>query len=129
MRGNLAPALALCSMLLPVAAVASQNPTDANVTTSSLRVSTGVKAPVVLDTAEISLPPGTLNTIAAGAEVGLQLTVDQYGVPQNIRVVSSPNQSLDASVVDAVRHFRFRPGTMDNKPVPVDLNLTVTIAR
>jgi TonB family protein len=116
-------------MLFPVAAVASQASTDAVVTTSNLRVSTGVKAPVVLDTAEISLPSGMLDALPAGAQVGLELTVDQNGAPQNIRVVKSPNQSLDASVVDAVRHFRFRPGTMDNKPIPVDLNLTVTIAR
>jgi len=129
MRRKLAPALALCSMLFPVAAVASQTSTDAVVTTSNLRVSTGVKAPVVLDTAAISLPQGMLDTLPAGAQVALALTVDKYGVPQNIRVVKSLNQSLDASVVEAVRHFRFRPGTMDNQPIPVDLNLTVTVTQ
>ena len=129
MRRKLALTLALCSMLFPVAAVASQASTDAVVTTTNLRVSTGVKAPVVLDTAEISLPPNMLDTLPVGAQVGLALTVDRYGVPQNIRVVKSLNQSLDASVVDAVRQFRFLPGSMDNEPVPVDLNLTVTITR
>jgi TonB family protein len=129
MRRKLALTLALCSMLFPVAAVASQASTDAVVTTTNLRVSTGVKAPVVLDTAEISLPQGMLDTLPVGAQVGLALTVDKYGVPQNIRVVKSLNQSLDASVVEAVRQFRFRPGSMDSKPIPVDLNLTVTVTR
>lgn len=55
MRRNLAPALALCSMLAPVAAVASQASTGAAIT-SNLRVSTGVKAPAILGTAEIALP-------------------------------------------------------------------------
>lgn len=129
MRRKLAPALALCSMLVPVAAVASQASTGAAIT-SNLRVSTGVKAPAILDTAEIALPQGSrLDSLPVGAQVGLTLTVDQYGVPQNIRVVKSLSPSLDASVVEAVRHFRFRPGSMDNKPVPVDLNLTVTISR
>lgn len=129
MRHKLAPALALCSMFVPVAAVASQASTDAAIT-SNLRVSTGVKAPAILDTAEITLPQGSsLDSLPADAQVGLELTVDQYGVPQNIRVVKSVNPSLDASVVEAVRHFRFRPGFMDNKPVPVDLNLTVNITR
>jgi TonB family protein len=128
MRRKLAPALALCSMLVPVAAVASQASTGAAIT-SNLRVSTGVKAPAILDTAAVTLPEGTLNSLPVGAAVGIELTVDQYGVPQNIRVVKSLSPSLDASVVEAVRHFHFRPGSMDNKPVPVDLNLTVTIIR
>jgi TonB family protein len=129
MCGKLAPALALCSMLFPIAAVAGQSPTDAVVATSNLRVSTGVKSPVVLDTAEINLPQGMLDSLPAGAQVGVELTVDQHGIPENIRVVKSLNSSMDASVIDAVRQFRFRPGTMDNKPIPVDLNLTLTITR
>jgi hypothetical protein len=129
MRRKLAPALALCSLLAPVAAVASQASAGAAIT-SNLRVSTGVKAPAVLGTAQIAVPLGTsLDAIPAGAEVGLALTVDRNGVPQNVRVVKTFSPSWDASVVDAVRHFRFRPGSMDNQPVPVDLNLTVTIAR
>ncbi|HEV2327101.1 MAG TPA: TonB family protein [Terracidiphilus sp.] len=129
MRCKLAPALALCSMLAPVAAVASQASTGAAITTN-LRVSTGVKAPIILDTAEIALPQDVaVDSLPAGAQVGLALTVDQYGVPRNIRVVKSLSPSLDESVVEAVRHFRFRPGSMDNQPVPVDLNLTVTIDR
>lgn len=128
MRRKLAPALALCSMLVPVAALASQASTGAAIT-SNLRVSTGVKAPAILDTAAVTLPESTLNSLPVDAAVGLELTVDQYGVPQNIRVVKSLSPSLDASVVEAVRHFRFRPGSMDSKPIPVDLNLTVTINR
>ena len=27
--------------------------------------------------------------------------------------------------IDAVRQFRYRPGTVSNQPVPVDMNLTV----
>jgi TonB family protein len=129
MRRKLAPALALCSMFVPVAAVASQASTGAAITTN-LRVSTGVKAPAILDTAQIALPQGTsLDTLPVDAQVGLALTVDQHGVPQNVRVVKSLSPSVDASVVEAVRHFRFRPGSMDNTPVPVDLNLDVTLTR
>jgi TonB family protein len=129
MRRKLAPALALCSMLVPVAAVASQASTGAAIT-ANLRVSTGVKAPTILDTAQIALPQGmTLDALPSNAQVGLALTVDRNGVPENIRVVKSLTPSLDASVVEAVRHFHFRAGSIDNQPVPVDLNLTVTITR
>ena len=130
MRRNIAPTLLLCSMLFPVAAVASQPPADASVTTSNLRVSTGVTAPAILETANVSIPQGTtLEAFPVGAQVGLTLTVDQNGVPQDIQVVKSLNHAWDANVIDAVRQFRFSPGSIDNRPIPVKLNLTVTITQ
>ena len=129
MRRKLVPALLLGSMFFPVAAVASQPPT-ASVSTDNLRVSTGVTAPAILETATIAIPQGaSLKPIPAGARIGLSLTVDQNGVPQNIRVVNSNYHDWDANVIEAVRQFRFRPGYMDNQPIPVDMNLTVIIAR
>lgn len=130
MRRTLAPALLLGTMLIPVAAVASQPSTDASVPTDNLRVSTGVTAPAILDTAVVEIPQGgSYQSIPAGAQVGLTLTVDQNGVPQNIRVVKSLNHDWDAEVIDAVRQFHFRPGSMDNNPIPMDMNLTVNITR
>jgi len=130
MRRNLLPALLLGSMLFPVAAVASQTKADASLSTPNFRVSTGVVAPAVLDTAQVAVPEGaSLESIPAGAQVGLTLTVDRNGLPRNIQVVKSLSPYWDASVVNAVSQFRFRPGTIDNKPIPVDVNLTVTIAR
>lgn len=130
MRRNVVSVLLLGSMLFPVAAVASQTKTDASLTTPNLRVSTGVVAPSIVETAAIAVPQGMISdAVPAGAQVGLSLTVDQNGVPQNIQVVRSLNQAWDASVVDAVRQFRFRPGTIDRKPIPVDVNLTVNITR
>jgi hypothetical protein len=32
-------------------------------------------------------------------------------------------------VVDAVSKFHYRPGQIDEKPIPVDMNLTVNIVR
>ena len=130
MRRNLIPALLLGSMLFPVAAVASQTKADASLSTPNLRVSTGVVAPAVLDTVQVTVPQdASFQSIPAGAQVGLTLTVDQNGRPRNIQVVKPLNAYWDASVVNAVSHFRFRPGTIDNKPIPVNVNLTVTIAQ
>lgn len=33
--------------------------------------------------------------------------------------------SLDPKAVEAVRQYRFEPGTFDGKPVPVELNVEV----
>jgi TonB family protein len=130
MRRILTPALLLGTMLIPVAAVASQPSTDASVPTGNLRVSTGVTAPAILDTAVVEIPQGnSYISIPAGAQVGLTLTVDQNGAPQNIRVVKSLNHDWDAQVIEAVRHFHFRPGSMDNQAIPVDMNLIVNITK
>ncbi len=130
MRRNLVPALLLGSMLFPVAAVASQTKADATFSTATVRVSTGVVAPVVLDTAQITVPEDlSLASIPGNGQVGLTLTVDKFGAPHNIQVVKPLDAQWDASVVEAVEQFRFRPATIDNQPIGVQMNLTVTIAR
>ncbi|HUB00536.1 MAG TPA: TonB family protein [Terracidiphilus sp.] len=130
MRTSLVSTLLLGSILFPVAAVASQTKADASLSTTNLRVSTGVVAPAILRTTQVTVPQGVAySDIPEGAQVGLLLTVDKNGAPEDIQVVRSLNASWDASVVSAVRQFRFRPGTIDNQPIPVDVNLTVTIAR
>jgi len=69
------------------------------------------------------------DAIPVDARIGLTLTVDEKGQPQDVQVIQGINPFWDARIVDAVRKFHYRPGTIDNKPTPVDLNLTVTIAR
>jgi hypothetical protein len=130
MRRILATSLLLSSLTFPAAAKAGTPVDDASAPTPA-RVSTGVVAPMILDsTLSLSLPAGfTVSDIPADAQVGLSLTVDQNGNPQDIHVVKSLSPFWDARVVDAVSHSHFRPGTIDNQHTPVDLNLTVNIAR
>ena len=129
MRRILATSLLLPSLLLPAVANASKPVDDASAPTP-VRISTGVVAPVLLDAADLSLPAGfNQEFIPSDAQVSLKLTVDRRGQPQDIHVVKSYNPFWDARVIDAVRQFRFKPGTVSNQPVPVDVNLTVNIAR
>jgi len=130
MRRILATSILLPSLFLPAAAKASTPVNDATAPTPT-RVSTGVIDPVILNsTVSISLPAGfTAGEIPADAQVGLSLTVDRNGNPQGIRVVKSLGPFWDARVVEAVSHLHFRPGTIDSQPTPIDMNLTVNIAR
>lgn len=128
MRRTLVPGLLLSTLFLPFAAVATQPQADASPITGNLRVSTGVIAPTIVSAVQITMPEGVAPAaVPAGAQVGLLLTVDRNGQPQNIRVVRSLNPAWDASVVSAVRQFRFHPGSIDNQPIAMDLNLTVNI--
>jgi hypothetical protein len=129
MRSVLATGLVFSSLLLPAAAFANQPADDASATPTT-RVSTGVIAPSLLVPADLAVPEGLpTDAIPADAQVGLTLVVDENGQPQDIHVVKGINPFWDARIVDTVSKFHYRPGTIDAKPIPVDLNLTVNISR
>lgn len=129
MRRILAASLLLSSLALPAAAKASQPLDDASAPTP-LRVSTGVTGPILLSSASLLLPTGfTVEAVPYDAQVGLSFTVDEKGNPTDIHVTKSYSKFWDARVVDTVRQFHYKPGSIDNQPTPVDVNLTVNIAR
>ncbi len=129
MRRILAASLLLPSLFLPAVAKAS-TPVDDATAPTPVRVSTGITAPVLLSSPVLSLPMGfSFDLIPTDAHVQLSLTVDAKGQPQNIHIVKSCSPFVDARVIETVSQFHFRPGTIDNQPTAVDLNLTVNVAR
>jgi Gram-negative bacterial TonB protein C-terminal len=130
MRHILAGSILLSSMLLPAAAGAMQPSDDAAASTQPVRVSTGVIAPTLLNSIGLNLPEGLPNDyIPVDAQIGLTFTVDESGTPQDVHIVKGINPFWDARIAETVRKFHYRPGTIDAKPIPVDMNLTITIAR
>ena len=129
MRRILATSLMLPSLLFPAVAKASTPMDDASAPTP-VRVSTGVNEPVLIDSpSAVVLDSFTFDAIPNDAQVLLTLTVDEKGQPQDIHIVKSYNPLWNAQVLDAVRNFRYKPGTIDNQPTPVDVDLTVNITR
>jgi TonB family protein len=128
MRYILASTIMLSSMLFPAAANASSIADDVSAPTQNLRISTGVIAPTLDESISIQLPEGlTKSLVPVDSKVGLSLTVDSNGRPQNVKVVKSVNPFWDARVVAAVQNSHFHPGTIDQEPIPVDMDLTVTL--
>ena len=129
MRHIIASTLILSSMLIPAVAHASSSSDDVTASTPNIRVSTGVTAPSLVGNLSVQLPVGLPQSFAPmDSQVGLSLTVDESGLPQNVKVVKSSNPYWDARVVDAIQRSHFRPGKVDDTPTPVELNLTVDIA-
>ena len=130
MRRILASTLMLSSILIPAAAHASSiSADDASAPTPGLRVSTGVIAPILTDSLAIQLPDGLPNSfVPMVSTVGLAFTVDSNGQAESIKVVKPSNPYWDARVVDAIHKAHFKPGTLDNQPIPVDMNVTVGVA-
>jgi hypothetical protein len=130
MRHIVAGSILLSSLFLPAAARASQPLDDVTASTQAPRISTGVTAPVLLQSIGLAIPAGLpKDAIPVDAQVGLTLTVDDKGEPQDIHVVKGINPFWDARIVAAVSKFHYRPGSIDAKAIPVNLNLTINIAR
>src|ERR1700685_1343103 len=103
MRRILATSLMLPSLLIPAVASASQPVDDASASTPKIRVSTGVTGPELLDSANITVPGDYADKAVPGdGQVGLSLTIDEKGHPENIQVTKSLNPLWDARVIDAV---------------------------
>jgi TonB family protein len=57
-------------------------------------------------------------------------TIDAYGVPQNVKVVTSLEPSLDENAMKAIKTWRFNPALRDaTTPVPFELMIAVTFWR
>jgi len=56
----------------------------------------------------------------------LQIVVDATGIPRDIRVVRPLGLGLDEKAVEAVAHWRFRPGMKGGRAVAVQANVEVS---
>jgi TonB family protein len=56
----------------------------------------------------------------------VSVVVDAQGSPQRVQVVRHLGMGLDEKAVAAVKQYRFKPATLDGKPVPVEVNIEVT---
>jgi TonB family protein len=125
MRTSLAVILA-SSLLIPVAANAS----DMGGSTPSIRVSTGVTAPSVINSGDFTVSADAMSGLSVDRPaVVLALKVNEKGMAEDVHVVHSVNARVDEQVLEAVRDFRFKPATLNQQPVPVDLHLTVVVQR
>ena len=124
-----APATTLQSKLVAPEKFAAA--TDNTVpTTKALRISTGVTAPKLIHSVDVQLERGTLwNVAGVNPTVVVSMIVDEAGKPNNLKVVKSVGAALDQDVLAAVSQYRFKPGTLDNQPTPIELNLEVTLQK
>ncbi len=88
------------------------------------RIGGGVSAPSVLSKVEPEYSEEARKAKWQGTVV-LQLVVDDQGRPQNLKILRSLGLGLDQKAVEAVSHWRFKPGLKDGKPVPVFATIEV----
>ncbi len=90
------------------------------------RITTGVTAPKLLSTPVVRVSLSDFPTTdLATQKMIVSFRVDEKGIPQNVHLLKSINQSVDGRVLAAVREYRFEPATLDEQSVPMDVNLAV----
>ncbi len=83
-----------------------------------------VTPPVVLNHVAPIYPVTARRARISGAVV-IEAVIDRAGVVRDTRVVKPLPFGLSEAALDAVRQWKFRPGTLDGKPVDVKFNLTI----
>lgn len=82
--------------------------------------------PAALQTPPPVYPP-ELACYEQGGTVGLILKIGRDGTPRNIRIErNSGHAQLDQAALEAVKTWKFRPGTRGGQPVESDLRVPVT---
>ncbi len=82
--------------------------------------------PVQTISPEPGFPTGSGN---GSSFVVLSLTVDTQGKPQDLKVSRSGGQGFDDAALAAVQKWRFKPGTCDGDPMPMEIAVEVDFNR
>ena len=92
-----------------------------------VRISTGVNAPKLVYTVAVETDADFAPTAQFDRTAVVSMTVDASGKPTDLKIVQSVNSVMDRNVLNAVSQYRFTPGTLDNQPTAVPVNLAIVL--
>ena len=85
----------------------------------------GIQAPHVIKDVDPEYSDAARKAMVRGTEL-LSLLVDDNGQPQNIKVLTPLGYGLDENAMNAIKAWRFAPGTKDGKPIAVQVIVEVS---
>lgn len=95
---------------------------------SPLRVTTGVVAPKIVRTVDVTVNEDPMWRFSGkDKKVIVSMTVDKNGKPSDLKIAQSAGTELDEDVLNAVAQYRFKPGTLNNQPTEVPVNLEIIV--
>ena len=91
------------------------------------RVTTGVTPPKLVYKAQIA-SDGLSQWSAPGERTAVvSLVVDEKGLPSDVKMVKSVGPVLDQNILEAVKRYRYEPGSLNHQPTAVPVNLEIVI--
>jgi TonB family protein len=91
-------------------------------------VGDGVSAPKIIFAPDPQFSDEALRAKYQGVCV-VWLIVDAQGKPQDVKVVRRLGMGLDEKAIEAVKQYRFKPATLNGKPVAVRVHIEVNFRR
>ncbi len=105
--------------------VAVPQPPDEKITDVAwARAGGDVKAPAALERVEPVYSPDYRRARISGIVI-LESAISATGVVEEVRLLKSCAPDLDMAAVEAVRKWKFAPGTRDGVAIPVIFNVTI----
>ena len=89
-----------------------------------LRVGGDVKAPVVQHRVDPVYPDMARKTRVAGIVI-VEAIINKDGSVEQVKVIKGLPMGMSESAIEAVKQWKFKPGTLNGEPVEVIFNLTV----
>jgi TonB family protein len=123
------PAQTLQSKVVAPKTFAASAATDGvNSTPNSRPISTGVTAPKLISTVEItSVDDFPRSFTSSEKTVVVSMIVHEDGKPSDLKIIRSAGTATDKNVLAAVSQYRFKPGTLDKQPTAIPVNLQITL--
>ncbi len=91
---------------------------------SAYRIGNGVTSPAVIFKVEPEYTDEARAALLQGTE-SIALEIGPDGVPRELRVLRGVGLGLDEKGIEAVRQWKFKPGTKDGQPVTVSATIDV----
>jgi protein TonB len=91
---------------------------------TAMRVGGDVKAPTTISRVEPQYTELARKARIEGIVI-IEAIINTNGDVTDVRVLKPLPLGLDQSALEAVKRWRFKPGTLNGQPVPVIYNLTI----
>lgn len=118
------PPAEMSSLVQPTHSTSSNDETPVTSTAAPVRVSNGIVAPKLIHSANIQW---VRDSDPADKLVVVHFIVDPTGKPVNVSIVSSTSPAMNRNVLEGVKQYRFQPGTLDDSPYSVPMDLQIVL--
>jgi len=108
------------------AAFAGIKTADHSAVPTPVRVSTGITAPVLLNSVDVNRQHILVNP-TEDRLVRVQMTIDASGKPTDLKVLKSTDKFTDRAILDAASQYRYKPATLNGTAVPMEMTVNFRI--
>ena len=109
-------------------APAAIKPASGKDSSASIRVSTGIVAPKLIEKFNLNTIPGLDSAFVPNdVTVVVSMVVDATGKPTNLSIAKGAGPVVDQEVLASVSQYRYQPGTLDGQPYALPVRLEVII--